>query len=532
MPLPSTVEIRYDGVDITNYVLFNTARFDAQANGGIGTFEFGIKDTEQTRSFITGKKVELRVDGQLLYGGWCMQIARNFAFPAVDTTTPSTVTTRQFTVRGVNYNAVFERLVLRNPSAYTDLLPTLPGGTTAGAAVRYMCQNYLDLPAGFTFLSVDEVGIASDTASTLFAYKNAQQGLTFGENLEWISLKSAAVYYVDAAMDLHFHAPEAVFSAWGFSDRPNYAPASATPGASLYGFRELDATEDITDMANDALVWGGSEYAGENPLDPVGEIVFARRTNAASISTHGRWQVAEDFRGQTGPQSEGLGIQEGVDARAEAIVGMQDAPYIPPGARSDGVILNRSMPNQALSLAWYGHDIPAGGQHLVAGNIVPIVLYVHGTNGTPLVLTLPLRQVSISFPTLSSTEPGKAFVRFDGSFGLSLSDPQSLWRAILKLRRSVTTTVAQIIGADATTAIPGANWSGAVSPVPNGSVRVFSALVSGAPVRYATGTSEVYLNGYRLRPGSDYAELPSSGQINMFTPPKSGSDLWMVVRLV
>lgn len=538
MPIPSDVTITYDGTDITDHVLYSTARFEAQASAGVGTFSFSVKDVDQTMEFTTGKEVVLTLDNKRYFGGYLMQHGQTFAFPAVDTTTVSAVTARQHTLQGVNYNVWFDRLVAHNVADHLRALPRESTTDTVGFLVKRLMNNYLNLPSGFDGVTfIDDIGPVQPNLTTGWGWVNGgEQGISFRQEMERVSAFYGLIYFFDANKRLHVHAPESLFSRWGFSDRPNQQNVSSSLtsfGGATYGFREMETSQDITDMVNDALVWGGTYLiASTDPNDPSG-IVFARRQDSESIALHGRWQL-----GENGIGDELMADQQAVTDRAAAIVFGGEENIV--GADPSGVIRQRTHPNWTVRLAWYAHDVPTLGpahtvkDHLTPGDIVTIVLYVHG-NGLahPRILTLPCRRVTISFPTLPSNTEGdlKTYVRFEGEFSLSLNDPWSLWEAILRRRRAVRQQVA-LAGSPDQAGAPGGQWSGQPDENPNGVIKTFHLSSSGNEIAYVAGSSEVHLNGLLLRKGSDYMESPANGYFTVFVAPPTGSSFWVTVRLV
>lgn len=540
MPVPSTIKIYYEDQDITDKVLFHTARFDGQANGGVGTFSFQVKDSAMSSSFVTGKSISMSLDNVWYFGGYLMQVGGQFAFPVVDTTDLGLVTARQYALSGVNYNVLFDRLVVRNPADYLTRLPIQPGNSLAGRMVKDLVANYLDVPY-LNVSQVDDVGLAGgqvnlDLGGSWSWVKSGEQGVTWRDEMRWVSQFLGSIYYIDANANLHYHAPEKVFSRWGFSDRPNHRTVLSSQTkftGATYGFREMETTEDITSMVNDIFVWGGSPFiASTAPLDPSGT-VFARRTNDASVTRSGRWQARELKFGV-------LGLQAQVDSLADAIV-PPDGSDAPPGVSlTDGVIRNQSVPNKTLKLVWYAHDVPTletgAKDHLIPGQVVNIALYVHGTDIThPLILTLPLRRVTVTFPTtpgvLDPYGNPLTYARFEGEFGLSLDDPWNIWSAILD-RQAETLRTVNAAGSTTTEGAPGGVWQGAPDELPDGSRKVFTLSSNGTPIAYTSGSSEVYLNGLRLRIGADYSEQPLLGTFTMFTAPPAGSVFVVYVRLV
>lgn len=519
---PSDIQITYDGDNITESVVFATARFEAQANAGIGTFTFDVRDRERTLDFITGKEVVLSLDGKPYFGGYLMQRGQKFAFPVVDTAQP--VSTRMHRLTGTNFNALFDRLVARNTASYITRLDPESGTTKAGVVVKELVGSYLDVPAGITTTYVDDVGPV-DPNGTGWSYES--QGETWRTHMKRITLYNGAIYYIDASKNLHFHAPESVFSRWGFSDQPNRLAITSTPGyqEATYGFREIETSEDITEIVNDVFVWGGSPIRAMIGDDD--GTFFARRTNATTVSQYGRWQLAEPRFGELGSQLE-------VNARAESIV-PPDGTDLPPGVDPvDGVIRNRSKPNKTVRLSWFAHDVPKLGgvrEHLSPGDVVTIVLYTFGGGVEPLILTLPLRKVTISFPTIpSSTEGAQTFARFDGEFGLSLGDPYNLWEAILNRQTLINRTV-NSAGSPTVGGEPGGLWQGAPDEDADGVETVFTLSSLSIPITYVRGSSNVYVGGSRLTLGIDYSEQPLAGTVTLTTPPSSGHPIWVIVRL-
>lgn len=551
MPNPTLVKITYNGVtDITKDVIWQSATFEMSANAGVGSFAITIRDKERTRSYVTGATIELLIGGTAkVFGGFITQISQTFAFPVVSTANVSTVTQRLITLRGVSYNVLFDRLVAHNDANPIERLPIESTGVLAGPMVSKLMDNYIDAPAGFGHSFVDDVGLATLPGQEFAWVDGGRQGVTWREELQFSTLYNSAVFYFDADKQLHYHAPESLIAEWGFSDRPNYLPIAGRGSlpvsfnGAFYGFREMEASEDISNTANDVFIWGGTGSFA----NPSGAIVFARYPDAPYDSTeqliansqtlHGRWQYAETHFNET---TGGLGTQPGVDARARAIAAG------PPGGSATG-IRGRGQPDLTLSLSWFAHDVPRGTsttsvQHLSVGQIVVSALYVHGQGGVPLILSLPLRSLSIRFP--SSTDfhgtGGEfninniyAFVEFTGQFGISIDDPFGLWTAIRGLNRSVSQSVATIGSAtpDSGSTSIGAVWQGEMSPAPNGSAKTFFVTVGGTPAPYLASTSEIYLNGLRQSPGADYLENNAAGSITFFTAPSSGVRLYGVVRL-
>lgn len=523
-------QVLYDETDITIHVMPSSARFEMLMGAAPGSFEFTVVDRDQTMSFITGKEVRLRIDGVSIWGGYVTSVTRKFAFPAVDTTVPEDVSTRLWVLRGVDYNILFDKRVLRNPSDYYHQLPNFTGDTFDGALLREALDDskYFDIDESFDVTSeVDDVAYPFDPEipgvnpggdpDRIGAWPT--QGTPMRKIFEDFVQISGAVFYFNANKTLYYKALEDVEARWGFSDNPNNGSIDSDPGYQdvTIGPRSVDANEDGSVIVNDALIWGGSEWAGE-----AGGTVFARDTNTDSVDTHGRWQVGEVHFGERGYKR-----IDGVTARARAIVRGS------PGADASGQLKGLLHPQWNISLTWFAHDVPriAGvADHLMAGDIVHINLETFGIEQL-----LPLRSVIITFAgttipvgAYSPTVDEIAYVQFQGSFSLQPSDPYTLWRFLR--RRGAGGLQAPITTVDGDNPSPyGAIFSGHPEPDTDGTTTVFDLPDDRG---YITGTTNVYRNGVFLRRGIDYTESdPGEGEITLATAPGPTTWLWVVCNV-
>ena len=504
----ATVVIELDGVDITDRVIFETATFESLINAQPGICEFTCRDEDQTLSPVTGDEITLDIDGVRLWGGYLTHVSRTHPFPAdlvpVD---PADYSKRQWVLRGVDYNILFDKRVVRRTADYTHSIPAISGGTQDGAAITSLWTNYIDTPSGFDVSTfVDDITTVSSNGTSPWSY--VQQGTKVREQMEQLTFRSAAVYYFDADKNLHWHSVEDIESRWGFSDQPNYVPITTSPiefQDATYGFREVEAVEDGTGIINDALIWGGSEWAGS------GGTVFARTQDATSQATHGRWQVGETHFGEPG-----FGIQAGVDARANAIV------LGPPGADAYGQQKGLRYTQWSFNFTWHDKDVPSisGTKiHLTPGQLVTIELTTFGQTRL-----LPLRTLRISFPEGNPSNL-KTYVRFDGQFGLQLSDSFTLWRYLIKNQNRPIPAIATVT--DSSPSAPyGAIFAGEPSPAPDGVLTVFTI-----PFGYIPGTTQVFKDGLIQVPNVDYTESDfEDGEITFTTAPATGVDLWVICR--
>lgn len=488
--MSSTVEIVVAGVDITSRVLYSTAYFEEQQNAVPGTFEITVKDPERTYSPPdTGAEITLELDGVRHFGGYVTQVTRKFAVPADET--PSDA--RQWVLRGVDYNILFDKRVTRNTSNYLRNLPVFYGDDYDGDLIKFFCANYLDLPAGLdTTTFVDNVAypffLTSPDATRVGGWK--QQGTIWREQMELMAQWSGSVFYISPDLELHYHALEDTDAPFGFSDTPD--------GTTTIGMRDVTATErGGPQMTNDAFVWGGSEWSED--------VVFAREQNSSSITAHGRWQKAEHHFGE-----DGYKLQQGVDGRASLIVNGSPAVV--------GFNPGEAFPQYDLNLTWFGENQPAG-QQIRAGQLVSTELNTFGAPFDPMVL--PMRSVRITFPGVDPT--GKGHVQLQGVMGLSLSDPFSIWQHLRNLTRQRTPVVSV---ATQDTSISTYGGFGQFEPV-NVSGLVYKLPNDGG---YIAGTTQLYEDGVLLTRGVDYTESdPVAGRITLTATPSG--DLWLVVRM-
>lgn len=523
----STVQVFYDGTDITAHVMPAGARFEMLMNATPGSFEMTIKDRERALDFVTGKELVCKVDGREIFGGYITSVTRKFAFPVVRTDNLANVTQRLWVLRGVDYNTLLDKRVLRNPADYLHSLPNFDSDEYDGALLREALTDskYFDVPAGFDVTSeIDDVSSPFLRGSTAAKGAWLQQGTRMRETFEDFARLSGAVFYIGADKVFRYKALEDVEARWGFSDVPNKAAITAASGYqdATIGFREIDATMDGASTANDALIWGGSEFSGS------GQTVFAREQNAASIAEHQRWQVGEVHFGE-----DGFKLQSGVDARADVIVNGGRITEISGGAFNPGL----ALPQWSVRLTWFAHDVPriAGvADHLKAGDLVHIILNTFEEAAAPIELVLPLRSLTTTFvgtkppPDLPYVPYADeiAYVKFEGSFGLQLGDPHTLWGFLLQQPGNRRTVVATVDGSNPSPY--GALFSGEPTPATDGVETVFNLPDSRG---YIAGTTDVYLTGSILRRGTDYTESdPDAGEITLTTSPDSADWLWVVCR--
>lgn len=456
MATGATALVTYDGNDITSNVLFESATFTTVARGEPGQFEFRVKDPGSSLSFATGKEVTFSLNGTKVFGGYIMQIGRTFAFP--DKTTGS----RIWVLRGTDYNILFDKRVLRNEADYLSHLPKVPATKMDGAAIKYAIEGYTDLAELYTD-TIDNVDYYNNDGVTVGAYP--QQGSTVRELMTDPAFKSGAVYYISADKHLHYHGLESSVALWGFSDDPDRV--------NTFPMHEVDVTEDGSLMVNDALIWGGSQFAGSK-----GGTVFSRVQSPSSISAHGRWQHAEaNFGG------EGFGTYAQVNARAKAIING------PGGTDIYNQQKGLMYPQWAISATWWLHDVPSLP--------VPGYLYTIELTGFGVTKVLPLRTMTMTFPELAPD--GKAYVQMRGEFSLNVHDSYSIWSYLRSNSKKIVTAVVSSTDDDSTSTVYGAYGSFT-------NITSQGGLVYKLPFGYIPNTLMVYAGGLAISPKTGFTE--------------------------
>jgi hypothetical protein len=501
----STVAIFVDGVDITSDVIFSTASFTQQFGGAPGTFSFTVRDPNRTHSFRTGVEMYLEIDGIRMFGGYVRQRSMGHMAPAADTNNVSTYQLRTWTLRGSDYNVIFDVRVARNTADYLTQI-TLTG-TYDGEVLVDLVSNFADC-SDFTTSGIQNIEAFPGGANDIIA-----QGTKLRDEFRSMSYLGSASYYVDGSKNFIFIPYESTVKRWGFSDQPNNAAITTSPNDyqnATHRFREVEATEDGTFIVNDALIWGGSPFAGT-----AGGTVFSRTQDSTSESTYGRWQLAETHFGERL-----YSIQEQVDVRSNTIVNG------PPGVDPNGLQKGLKYPQWQFTFVWQSVDVPLLSgvpDHLVAGDLVTIVMNTFGV--TKL---LPLRSLTTTFPDALNTSgnPSDRVVRFSGTFGLQITDPTTLWAFIMSQSRqqaneSSATAPAGAVDNSSSTSYYGSLGQFIPSPVTDGTTTVFTI-----PFAYIAGTTEVYMDGLLQRLGTDYTESdPGSGQITMSSAPRAVDNL-------
>lgn len=536
--LAADIAITYDGTDITDRVLYQKTQFQLQANPIAGSFKVAVKDPNQDFSPGFGKALTLHIDGVPMQGGYVKRIGRGHFFPVVDTSSPGQVKTRLWTLSGPDYNTLFDWRVIRDYDNITSALKVPKTKRTISRAIRHFVNHYIDKPAGLSMREVDVIDThyGDDTHGGLYV----QQAETWRAQMDDFRDNGGIVYYIDADFVLHAHEYETQRVSWLFTD---YNP----DGVKSIGFRDGEYEQDMLEMVTEALVWGGSSLArpGEDLETSEGiGIVFARYPSGAiaDATWHGRLQSKEREQAAVDRQD-----QYGLWQKAEMNIGQEN--YLtkgsvknrafvmvagPPGqVPTKGIEGGWNRPLERMTASWFAHDVP-GGEHLRPGYLADFLLYTQGSDmAHPLITTLPLRSLTITFPTLPGAEQNpdgenKGYVRFDGQFGTSFSDNRHLWKALKRTRRrsrrEIQTLVDDQLLEDAAP-IPGSKATLTPLDDPDGSRQYFNFVAT-----VWTDTADVYINGLLQRANLDY-KWTTDNQLWFAVAPDADDDIYVIAQV-
>ena len=270
------VVVRYDGIDITEHLIYRECEFISQTNGSVGTASVLLRDSEFTASFTTGRPLELYINGQLLWSGFVAKVGREYPFSYEDLQTNVQKLPRYIRLQASDINILFERRYTVNLATPTKVEgPTFTADNTPDVdAIRQLCDAWLDLSGDDidTVSMVEHVGnINVDQPANPF-----QAGQTWKEAMYQIASLPAAVFYITPDRKLVYTDVDTVTNPMVLSDQPDNP---ALDGHGI-GYRQAHWEALGERLCNDYLAWGVAQQP----------IVFRRLESDASIATHGRWQ--------------------------------------------------------------------------------------------------------------------------------------------------------------------------------------------------------------------------------------------------
>lgn len=373
----TTIEVLLDGVSIVDDILFQQAQFTALADGQTGTATLTVKNDKQQYSptdFVMGMTLELYVDGQREWDGWLVDFKRTWPFEVMDTS-DATKVPKYWKLRGFDRNLLFQKRFIFNQSDPSDMdgLPEYAGTTTDQYALLDYLANYVDLSGdGLSTSGVKSIASPGQGGVFTLAHVGAPLGLAFDD----CAKMTGGVFYIDPDRVINYRGDTDVNAPFDLSDKP-WAYGNAK------GYADFLWTDDFTEAATDAMVWGAG-YGSPYP-------VFARYQG--DVDTYGRWQWSDLF----------------VGAYKQATVNKRARTYVegsPSHRRGHG------EPVPSASLTMYEPGLRCG----MVANVENAV--------TERARALPVRKLTITFPSPTS-------VKYDAELSLKVDAPFSapdLWQ--------------------------------------------------------------------------------------------------------
>jgi hypothetical protein len=285
------VRLEVGGSDLSDYALFPECSFTSSIKTQVGQFSITIVGTGEA-DFL-GQEVRLSIDGEYYFGGVVTRQIQSFVFPASGP--------QKVILEGADWAIYFDRLVAWNKEKPTLAMKKFESGDEEGYIVRYFMNHYFELPDGFDGTSRVTSPVPVDTGDQVWVPLGA--GETLRALLTVLSRVTQSVWYMDPWFRLNVHER--------YIDNSNYSLSDSvgtTEGGNVIGFRTVSAIEDISPMANDALVWGVEQMPR----------IMSHIRNDASIAKYGRWQYGE--------YSQQMYKSESVTAAAKTVVNRLSKP--------------------------------------------------------------------------------------------------------------------------------------------------------------------------------------------------------------
>jgi hypothetical protein len=374
--MPVTISIKVDGNDVTDDVIIEQARFDYATDGNIGTAQIRVRDYRGgpyvPGYFKVGQEMTLDVDGNRVWGGYVMKLTLQYPFAATENAAPDEEI-RYWQLDGNDYNILLRRRKLYNKEDPTKQMKIYKAtdSPTDKEIIQDMVNLYLDLDGdgfeagtGGDVINLDnviELGELYWVAECAEEWQAASPGMDWADGMRSVCEWSGGVFYVGPATPnqsfkgpvLYYHDVNTATGPYELNDRPASDPGSA-------GVRNFNYTEDSTEQATEALVWG----AGQGSQD----MVFWRETATSEQGTYGTWQWG-DFH-------QSMYLEECVKHRAKTYIH---------GSRLSK--RGHKKPKDSWDVTIFTPDFKVG-------DVVDVHSYVHDVTDT-----VPIRRYQVSFPT-------------------------------------------------------------------------------------------------------------------------------------
>lgn len=349
---PPTVQILYEGDDITDDVIIRSARFQGMANGGVGSAYIVVKDQSHAYApgyFHFGGTLELYIEGERAWDGLVSKVGRQWFFDVDDTSQPM-ATPRGWVIQGFDRNIFLQKRMIFDQDDPRNPIPDQSKTTTDQEALVFMLDNFVDQSGtGLDWTSgINEIDIPSVDEAYVLGEVGQPAGLLF----EDVAGQTGGVYSVGPDRVVRYTDDMTITAPFILSDTPD--------GVTSFGYREVEDVLVSDEMANDALVWG----AGKGSSQPV----FYRHQDTDSIAAYGRWQWADIWSGAYKTATVQKRARTYVEGSAQHRRGHKDP-----------------LPDVRLKL--FKHGLRAG----------QVARFIHSSYGVDR--HLPIRSVTMTFPT-------------------------------------------------------------------------------------------------------------------------------------
>jgi len=393
----SGIEIQFDGVDLTRYVVWKETWYESVAAAQPGTCQITLRGpNDETRAqwivdmedmFLDreGGQIKFFIDGDLTWRGYGQMITRTFWF--ADKTEP------KYIIHGVDLNILFDRLIIYNHNNPTRW-PTgggyyvrsntglKAGGVPQGEMDREFLKRSLRdtdyelvTPKLKTNL-IQEVGSAcpDGPGNTLSAGSTMRALFEETSSLAISTQPGSVVWFIDPDGYLVYRDIDSWSAPFSVSD----------DGTTDVACRDLEFTKDASHIKNDVLIFAGS--LDPRPNSDQEYLKYSHRLNENSIERYGRFQFSETLPAWS---------QLSVNARSRKIIYQEGTP----GMRATFTIFRKGLfPGMIMSLSM-------------------------GSFG--LLQNLPVRSVRVSFDNPN-------FARYTITASYDTNDP---WGILLALKR-------------------------------------------------------------------------------------------------
>jgi hypothetical protein len=240
-----TLIISVDGVDITDDVMIEDARFTMASGPSPGDFEFRVKDAAKTYDFRAAQTCDVDFQGVRVFEGFVFYAVMGHAFPADDTVTngPSPVE-RIWTLRGSDLNVLFrKRVIFDQDSPSSPIALNLAAGTSDLTYLNAIVDHLTLVDDNLTF-DFNAVGTPNPDRAGI--------AISIGDSWERVMALTAeipgAVWGIRPPRTVYYEDNDTETAPFAISDTPD--------DVTSFGYSNFDWLNDGSHLVNDAKIWG------------------------------------------------------------------------------------------------------------------------------------------------------------------------------------------------------------------------------------------------------------------------------------